>query len=163
MAALFANDGAALILTPIVIAMLRALGFSKGTMLAFVMAAGFIADTASLPLVVSNLVNIVSADFFAIGFREYASVMVPVDLAAILTTLAMLHLFFRKDIPPAWDMALLKAPATAIKDPATFRTGWGVLLLLLAGFSSLNRWGSRSAPSRRSAPGSCLLSRSTGG
>jgi arsenical pump membrane protein len=140
-AALFANDGAALILTPIVIAMLLALGFSKGTTLAFVMAAGFIADTASLPLIVSNLVNIVSADFFGLGFTEYASVMVPVDIAAIIATLAMLHLFFRKDIPPTYDLALLKAPTKAIKDPATFRTGWIVLILLLVGFSSSSRSG----------------------
>lgn len=140
-AALFANDGAALILTPIVIAMLLALGFSKGTTLAFVMAAGFIADTASLPLIVSNLVNIVSADFFGLGFTEYASVMVPVDIAAIIATLVMLHLFFRKDIPPTYDLALLKAPAKAIKDLATFRTGWIVLILLLVGFFVLEPLG----------------------
>lgn len=139
--ALFANDGAALILTPIVIAMLLALGFSTGTTLAFVMAAGFIADTASLPLIVSNLVNIVSADFFNLGFAEYASVMVPVDIAAIIATLIMLHLFFRKDIPTTYDVSRLKVPARAIKDVATFRAGWIVLVLLLTGFFVLEPLG----------------------
>ncbi|WP_100158212.1 arsenic transporter [Proteus columbae] len=140
-AALFANDGAALILTPIVIAMLLALGFSKGTTLAFVMAAGFIADTASLPLIVSNLVNIVSADFFNIGFTEYASVMVPVDIAAIIATLIMLHWFFRKDIPQLYDTSKLAMPATVIKDIKTFKAGWLVLFLLLLGFFILEPLG----------------------
>ncbi|MEG3167102.1 arsenic transporter [Sphingomonas sp. LB3N6] len=132
--ALFANDGAALILTPIVIAMLRALGYKDKATLAFVMAAGFIADTASLPLIVSNLVNIVSADFFRIGFAEYASVMVPVDLASIAATLLALLLFFRRDIPASYDVAQPRAPAQAIRDHATFKAGWVVLALLLAGF-----------------------------
>ncbi|AXY35908.1 arsenic transporter [Yersinia pseudotuberculosis] len=140
-AALFANDGAALILTPIVIAMLLALGFGRGATLAFVMAAGFIADTASLPLIVSNLVNIVSADFFNLGFTEYAAVMVPVNLVAVIATLAMLHLFFRKDIPAVYDLSLLKAPQAAIRDMNTFKTGWLVLALLLIGFFALEPLG----------------------
>lgn len=133
-AALFANDGAALILTPIVIAMLLALGFSRGATLAFVMAAGFIADTASLPLIVSNLVNIVSADFFKLGFADYAAIMVPVDIASIIATLTMLHLFFRQSIPATYEVAKLNAPHVAIRDTNTFKTGWGVLVLLLVGF-----------------------------
>lgn len=138
---LFANDGAALILTPIVIAMLRALGYGDKATLAFVMAAGFIADTASLPLVVSNLVNIVSADFFKLGFGEYASVMVPVNLAAIAATLGALTLFFRRDIPTNYDIAALRTPRAAIRDAATFRAGWVVLLLLLVGFFLLDPLG----------------------
>ncbi len=132
--ALFANDGAALILTPIVIAMLRALGYKDKATLAFVMAAGFIADTASLPLIVSNLVNIVSADFFRIGFADYASVMVPVDMASIASTLVALLLFFRREIPTSYDVTQLRTPADAIRDPATFKAGGVVLALLLAGF-----------------------------
>ena len=134
--AVFANDGAALILTPIVIAMLRALKFSAKATLAYVMAAGFIADTASLPLVVSNLVNIVSADYFKIGFARYASVMVPVNVVAVGATLAALLLFFRKDIPRDYDLAQLKRPGSAIRDLPTFRAGWLVLALLLVGFFS---------------------------
>ena len=140
-AALFANDGAALILTPIVIAMLRALGHDEKATLAFVMAAGFIADTSSLPLVVSNLVNIVSADFFHIGFGRYALVMIPVDFAATAATLAALMIFFRRDIPARYDVAQLRVPAEAIHDRATFRAGWVVLALLLAGFFVLDPLG----------------------
>ena len=133
-AALFANDGAALILTPIVIAMLAALRFPPQATLAFVMAAGFIADTASLPLVVSNLVNIVSSDYFGIGFARYAAVMVPVNLVSVAATLAALLWFFGKDIPASYDLAQLRRPIEAIHDRATFVTGWWVLAMLLAGF-----------------------------
>ena len=140
-AALFANDGAALILTPIVMAMLVALGFSPATTLAFVMAAGFIADTASLPLVVSNLVNIVSADFFGIGFNAYAAVMVPVNLASVAASLVVLYLYFRRDLPAVYDLRQLKTPAAAIRDLHTFRAGWVVLAMLLVGFFGLEPLG----------------------
>lgn len=140
-AALFANDGAALILTPIVMAMLLALGFSPGATLAFVMAAGFIADAASLPLIVSNLVNIVSADFFRIGFNDYAAVMIPVTIVAVIASLAMLLLYFRHSIPAHYDVNQLKAPEEAIRDMTTFRFGWIVLMLLLVGFFGLEPMG----------------------
>lgn len=140
-AALFANDGAALILTPIVMAMLLALGFSPAATLAFVMAAGFIADTASLPLVVSNLVNIVSVDYFKIGFAEYAAVMIPVNIASVAGSLGVLFFYFRRSIPARYDISQLKVPSEAIRDLATFRTGWVVLALLLAGFFGLESLG----------------------
>lgn len=105
------------------------------------MAAGFIADTGSIALIVSNLVNIVSADFFGIGFGEYASVMLPVNLMAVGATLVVLLLFFRKSIPPRYDVSQLPSPASAIRDPITFRAGWIVLALLLAGFFVLEPMG----------------------
>src|SRR5690606_689772 len=136
---LFANDGAALILTPIVIAILLALRFTPAATLAFVMAAGFIADTASLPLVISNLVNIVSAEYFDLGFAEYASVMVPVNLVSVAATLGMLTWFFRGDIPDHYDVTQLKNPRSAILDRSTFNAGIAVLGLLLVGFFGLER------------------------
>ncbi len=133
-AAVFANDGAALILTPIVMEMLLALGFGPAASLAFVMATGFIADAASLPLVVSNLVNIVSADFFDISFAEFARIQVPVNLVAVLASLVVLSLYFHGSIPRAYRREALRRPAEAIRDPLTFRVGWLVLVLLLIGY-----------------------------
>lgn len=133
-AAFFANDGAALLLTPIVIAILLRLNFAPKSALAFIIATGFIADTASLPLVTSNLVNIVSANYFGVGFGRYAAVMVPVNIVSVIATLLVLWIAYARHIPKHYSMDSLSSPQSAIKDPLVFQAAFPILALLLIAY-----------------------------
>ena len=132
--ALFANDGAALILTPILLAKMRILKLDIKTILAFLLAGGFISDSASLPFVFSNLTNIVTANYFEIGFVEYISNMMIPFLVSTLASIIVLWLLLRKDIPKYIDTSLLKNEDDVLKSKTLFKFSWIFLGLLLGGY-----------------------------
>ncbi|MFH1949553.1 MAG: ArsB/NhaD family transporter [Pseudomonadota bacterium] len=101
---------------------------------AFLMAGGFIGDSASNPLVISNLTNIVTVGYFDIGFVEYAKNMFLPNLLSIFASIVVLWVCFRKDIPFAIDVLKLPEASSVIKNHTMFRFSWFFLALLMAGY-----------------------------
>ncbi|MFY9081013.1 arsenic transporter, partial [Aliarcobacter butzleri] len=133
--ALFANDGAALILTPILLAKMRVLQLSTKTIIAFLLAGGFISDSASLPFVFSNLTNIVTANYFNIGFVDYFLNMIVPFIVSVIASIVFLCLILRKDIPKKVDIRLLKEPKSVIKNMKLFYFSWFFLAFLLSAYA----------------------------
>lgn len=132
--ALLTNYGTALIWTPTVMEMMLLLGFSPRATLAFVFATGFIADAASLPLPISNLVNLLSADYLHISFLRYVMVMVPVNFVAIATSIGVFWFYFNQHIPLTYNLNRLPLPATVIRDPLVCHWSFTILGLLFLGY-----------------------------
>ncbi|SFV59191.1 Arsenic efflux pump protein [hydrothermal vent metagenome] len=133
-AAFFANDGAALILTPILLAKMKYLKMNPLAIFAFLMAGGFIGDAASNPLVISNLTNIVTAGYFDIGFVEYLKHMFLPNLLSIAASITILWIYFRKDIPLIVDVSELPEAASVIKNQTMFKLSWWFLGFLMLGY-----------------------------
>ncbi len=132
--ALFANDGAALILTPILLSKMRLLRLNAKTIVAFLLAGGFISDSASLPFVFSNLTNIVTAGYFGIGFADYMLNMAFPFIVSVFASILVLWIVLRRDIPKTVDVELLKEPDSVLKDRPLFYFSWLFLGLLLCGY-----------------------------
>ncbi len=141
---LFANDSAVLILTPIVLEIVTCLGVDKKGKLTFLFTAGLIADTAAMPLITSNPINILSADFFKYSFIDHLIFMGPVAVATLLSSLLLIWLFFRKNIPKTYNLQAADA-LTSGKPPVPKRLLSISLVTLVAidvGYvlTSLNRF-----------------------
>jgi arsenical pump membrane protein len=128
--ALLNNCSTALIWTPVLIEMLLVLGFTPKATWAFVFATGFIADATSLPLPISNLVNIVTIDYFQIPVLDYVLVMIPVNFVAIATGITVLWFYCDGYIPFSYHLDPMPPPSSAIRDPLVCQWSFPILGLL---------------------------------
>ncbi|OBZ17872.1 hypothetical protein A7975_01335 [Bacillus sp. FJAT-26390] len=134
----FNNDGTILIMVPIVLEVTALLGLSRSGRLIFLLGVGFMADTASAPLMMSNLTNILTADFFHISFGEYASRMLLPGLIAIVATVAVTVAFFRQPIKREETRELaperFPKPSSAITDNRLFYLSWLNIVIMMIGY-----------------------------
>ena len=57
-----------------------------------------------MPLITSNPINILSADYFNYSFIDHLIFMGPVAVAVLLSSLLLIWLFFRKQIPKTYNV-----------------------------------------------------------
>ncbi len=140
---LFANDSAVLILTPIVLEIVSQLKIEQNGRLAYLFSAGLIADTAAMPLITSNPINILSADFFKYTFIDHLIFMGPVAVATIISSIFLVYVFFRKKIPKVFDVNLVDTliNGTEIISPQLLKICIATLVAIDIGyiFASLSR------------------------
>lgn len=102
---LFANDTAALVLTPIVYAVVVRLKLDP---LPFVFATTFVADTASIALPVSNPLNVILFDAFDLTLGAYVQRLWLPALLALLVNLFIFMLVFRRALRGRFDSGALE-------------------------------------------------------
>ncbi|MBI2856800.1 MAG: anion permease [Chloroflexi bacterium] len=94
--AFLSNDATALILTPVVFALVSQLKLDP---LPFMFATGFIANTASSLLPISNPVNLLAVDAFDLRLGGYLRYLLAPSVASIAINIGLFLLIFRKGIP----------------------------------------------------------------
>ncbi|EPW1223502.1 arsenic transporter [Campylobacter upsaliensis] len=133
LATFFSNDGAILILTPLIIALLthiKNVKFSRSPLIIFLLFVGFMSDFASNTFIFSNLTNIITADFFTITFIDFALAMALPQLFVILAAFILFWILFTRKLPKTLEF---KVHTQALPKPSITLFCFALILLLLFG------------------------------
>ncbi|EOM9845648.1 arsenic transporter [Campylobacter upsaliensis] len=133
LATFFSNDGAILILTPLIIALLTHIEnvkFSRSPLIIFLLFVGFMSDFASNTFIFSNLTNIITADFFTITFIDFALAMALPQLFVILAAFILFWILFTRKLPKTLEF---KVHTQALPKPSITLFCFALILLLLFG------------------------------
>ena len=96
--AILSLDTTAVILTPIMLALVKRLRLPAAP---YIVLCALVANVGSLLLPISNLTNILFADAFHLTFAAFAARMVAPQIVALATTYALLRWQFRREHPRA--------------------------------------------------------------
>jgi arsenical pump membrane protein len=135
-----ANDGAIVILTPILAEMAAMLSWSRASSLPFLWASGFLIDVASTPLVMANLTNLLAADAQKLDFAAYWHLNAPGFVGALVGSMAILLVVFGKQLHGQLEVDALPHPDTFIRDRVAFRLGWLTLGALVLAYGANQIW-----------------------
>ena len=128
-AAVLSNDAAVLLLTPAVLALLRAVYPRRNPKFLVPFAFAVFAGAGVAPLVISNPMNLIFSDHVGLGFNRYAETMIPVALASWLATYWALARCFRREL--ADDAPALGAwPAPPPLAPGARAVLWAIAVVL---------------------------------
>jgi arsenical pump membrane protein len=115
--AVLSLDTTAVILTPVLLALVRRL---KVPAAPYLVLCAFVANVGSLLLPVSNLTNILFAEAFHLGFASFAIRMLGPQLVALVATYAILRWHFRGELPERFELESLPSANGAVPDRPYF-------------------------------------------
>jgi arsenical pump membrane protein len=131
-------DTTAVILTPIVLALVKRL---RTAALPYIALCAFVANVGSLGLPISNLTNILFAQTFHVSFAAFAARMLLPQLVALVVTYALLRWYFRESLGARFDPTSLPLAASVVPSHGYFVTSVVVLVAVLAGYFIAPRFG----------------------
>lgn len=129
--AVLSLDTTAVILTPLVLAFVDRLRLPAKP---YVFACAFVANTASLPLPISNLTNLLFADTFGLTFGRFLGRMIVPQLVALALTFVLLKWVFRAQLPRAFELERLPRASSVVPHPGYFRAAVAALALVCLGY-----------------------------